>query len=310
MKKKKTNQLVQNQHYVPRFYLKNFLNAEKKIWVFDKSTQRTFLSSPQNIANENFFYDLPEIDGPLEEDQAVEKYLSKIENLHAPFFTRLIDAIEKREIDRIDDDMRSILCDHLAIQIIRTKEYREQMTQGFEGFRDSLSKSGWIPQEDQAAFSASESDVKKNQLSQILFDTEFKTELCNILNSHIWLVCKNITSTPYYTSDHPVVKQAHLIRPHRSDTGFRSVGIEIAMPISSQYLLVLYERTYHNGFEPYDNEIIVHHNPQNVIYFNSLQVSRSYRSVFCSEKNFGMAEEMVNTHPEMKQLNYKRMGFE
>lgn len=312
MEKKKYKPLVQNQHYVPRFYLKNFLNHEKKIWVFDKSTQKTFLTTPQNVANENFFYDLPEIDQTLQGEQAVEKYLSGIEDRFAPFFTGLINAIDNREIDRIDDDMRSSLCDYLVIQIIRTKEHREQMSQSFENFRDHLLQSGWIADEHHSVFKAlfSENDAKRNQLNQILFDTEFKTELYNILNSHIWLICKNITTTPYYTSDHPVVKRAHLVRPHRSDAGFRSVGIEIAMPISSEYLLVLYERTYHKDFESYDNDIIIHHDPQNVIYFNSLQVSRSYRSIFCSERNFEMAEEMVNTHPELKQLNYKRVGLE
>ncbi|XHR95007.1 DUF4238 domain-containing protein [Mucilaginibacter sp. UC70_90] len=187
MKEKKTKPLVENQHYVPRFYLKNFLNKEKKIWVFDKSTQKTFFSTPQNIANENFFYDLPEIDNSLEDVQAVEKYLSQIEDLNAPFFTQLISDIDNVLIDHIDDDRRSILCDYLVTQIIRTKEHREQMTQFFENFRDHLLQSGGLPDEHHVAFSAlfSEDDAKRNQLSQILFDAEFKTDLYNILNSHI-----------------------------------------------------------------------------------------------------------------------------
>jgi len=53
----------------------------------------------------------------------------------------------------------------------------------------------------------------------------------------------------------------------------------------------------------------VNHDLQNVIYYNSLQVSRLYRAIFCCEKNFELAEEMVNTHPELKQLNHKRVGF-
>ncbi|XHR98390.1 DUF4238 domain-containing protein [Mucilaginibacter sp. UC70_90] len=124
------------------------------------------------------------------------------------------------------------------------------------------------------------------------------------------MICKNITSMPYYTSDHPVMKRAHMVREHRHDTGFRSIRIEIAMPISSRYLFVLYEQTYHRDFEPHDNDIAIHHDPQNVIYFNSLQVSGSYRSVFCCEKNFELATEMVNTYQELKQLNHQRIGLE
>ena len=304
--------MVKSQHYVPKFYLKNFLNSRNEVWVFDKTTQRTFSNSPKSIAKEDFFYDLPEIDESLEESQAVEKYLAKLENIHAPFFKKLIYLIDNRKIDQIDADIRSLLCDYLVIQILRTKEHREQMTQSFNGFRDTLLKSGWIPEDQKNAFSSlfSENDVKKNHLSQILFDSSFKTDLANTLNSHILMVCKNMTDTPYYTSDHPVVRRAHLSRAHRTDTGLKSKGIEIAMPISSRHLLVLYERTFHKDFEPYDNEILIHYDPQNVIYFNSLQVSQSYKSVFCSEKRFELAEEMVNTHAELKQLDRARFGFE
>jgi hypothetical protein len=88
-----------------------------------------------------------------------------------------------------------------------------------------------------------------------------------------------------------------------------SPGIEIAMPISSNHLLVLYERTFHKDFEPYDNHILIHYDPQNVTYFNAMQVAQSYKSIFCSERQFALAEEMVNTDPELKQVNRQRLGF-
>ena len=52
--------------------------------------------------------------------------------------------------------------------------------------------------------------AKQSHLEQLFFDTEFKESLIKILDSHIWLVFKNITDTPYYTSDHPVVKTPHV----------------------------------------------------------------------------------------------------
>jgi hypothetical protein len=33
---------VKNQHYVPRFYLKNFTNSDDKIFVFDITSDKVF----------------------------------------------------------------------------------------------------------------------------------------------------------------------------------------------------------------------------------------------------------------------------
>lgn len=55
------------------------------------------------------------------------------------------------------------------------------------------------------------------------------------------------------------------------------------------------------------HQILIHYDPQNVIYFNSLRVSQSYKLVFCSEKRFELAEEMVNTHDELKQFLHRHL---
>ena len=43
------------QHYVPKFYLKNFANNKNKVHVFSKKDNNNFLSNIRNIASENFF---------------------------------------------------------------------------------------------------------------------------------------------------------------------------------------------------------------------------------------------------------------
>lgn len=48
-------------HYVPRFYLARFADAEGPLWAFDKSTGHTFRTSPRNVAGEGKFYDVPEL---------------------------------------------------------------------------------------------------------------------------------------------------------------------------------------------------------------------------------------------------------
>ena len=64
------------QHYVPKFYLKNF--AIKKgpktymIQCFDKSNNKTFIANINDIAVEKYFYD-------KEEPTATENILSFLE---------------------------------------------------------------------------------------------------------------------------------------------------------------------------------------------------------------------------------------
>ncbi|RFZ94139.1 DUF4238 domain-containing protein [Mucilaginibacter conchicola] len=304
--------MVKNQHYVPRFYLKHFLDENGKCLAFHKDSQKVFSTNPQSMANENFFYDHSAFDDALGTDQPVEKYLSQVEELYAPFLKWLLDAIDNREIISLNEDMRAILCDLVMFQIIRTKAHRENMFQGFRQFQDKLVQSGWLSEEmiTEMRKDNTADRAKQSHLEQLFFDTEFKESLIKILDSHIWLVFKNITNTPYYTSDHPVVKTPHLRREHRSDNGYRSEGIEIAMPLSSTHLLVLVERTMFKQYEAYENEVLIHSDVQHIIYYNAMQVSQSYRAVYCVTDQFELAKEMVTTHPELQQLDHDRFGVE
>ena len=52
-----SNNATIRQHYIPQFILRNFVDVEGKISVFDKSTGKRFKCTPYNSACENHFYD-------------------------------------------------------------------------------------------------------------------------------------------------------------------------------------------------------------------------------------------------------------
>jgi len=65
----------QRQHYVPRFYLEAFSGKpERALYVYDKSSGRSFSCSPAKIAAERPFYDLARIN--QEHNEALETALS------------------------------------------------------------------------------------------------------------------------------------------------------------------------------------------------------------------------------------------
>ena len=303
--------MIKNQHYVPRLYLKNFLNSERKFWAFQKDSKKIFQTTPDNVANENFFYDLPYMDDALGEDQAIEKYLSAFETIHAPLLAGFLKKVDAGEIDRLDEDLRSLLCDFLVLQIIRTKEHREGTIQLNALLKSNLIESGWLSEIQMNEINSSNVDenAKRTQLENIVSNDGIKGELSIILNGHIWMLFKNLTKTSYYTSDHPVIKIPHVDRSPRSNSGYNSKGIEVAIPFSSSHLLVLLERTHFKDFERYENKVLVHDDEQNVIYYNSLQVSQSYRTLICQDNDFELAIEMVTTDPQLRDLNRPRYGI-
>lgn len=302
--------MVKNQHYVPRFYLKNFLNKERRFWAFQKDSKKIFQTTPDNVANEKFFYDLPIMDDALGEEQAIEKYLSTFESIIAPLLAGFLKKVDAREIDSLDEDLRSLLCDFLVLQIIRTKAQREGTIQMNALLKTNLIESGWLSETQINEIKSSNVDetAKRIQLERIVSDGGMKGEFSAILKGHIWLLFKNLTKTPYYTSDHPVIKIPHVDRSPRSNNGYKSNGIEVAIPLSSTHLLVLLERTHFKDFEKYENEVMVHYDEANVTYYNSLQVSQSYRTLICQDNDFELAIEMATKDPHLRDLNRPRYG--
>ena len=50
--------IVKNQHYLPKFYLKGFCDQESKITIFDRERgEIRFNQNPQKYAVERYFYD-------------------------------------------------------------------------------------------------------------------------------------------------------------------------------------------------------------------------------------------------------------
>jgi hypothetical protein len=304
--------MVKNQHYIPRFYLRQFENEKAQCWALHKDSGKVFPTSVENIASENYFYDDDQLDEITGVNQFVESFLGELETAFSPFLKGLLADIDQWKISRIDQAIREKLCEFIVFQIIRTKEHRESIYQGISQFQKQLAMSGWLPEGmvEATRQDDTKSRAKNNQIVQLVFDEEFKKSLMDILNGHIWILFKNLGPIPYYTSDHPVVKRPHINRPHRGDSGYRSKGIEIAMPLSASHLLVLFERIYFKELEYRENSILVHRSLEDIESYNSMQVSQSFRGIYCSVNDFSLAKNMIAEYPELKNLHHQRFGSE
>jgi hypothetical protein len=105
------------QHYVPKFYLKNFtVRDSKNIYCFDKVSEKSFLTNIQDIAHENMFYGLAEI------KDAVEHGLANLEQrFFVPAYNELL---RLKNYKRLSHTSKGWFCLFLAFQLMRTKDTR------------------------------------------------------------------------------------------------------------------------------------------------------------------------------------------
>jgi hypothetical protein len=299
---------VKNQHYVPRFYLKNFTNSDDKIFVFDKTSDKVFQTAVENIACENYFYDNDRLKTEFQEEQYLEKFYSSIESEFAPFYTDFITKVESKEWDKITKEDKKAFASFLVLQIDRTKEHREMSRQSYSIMKEQLFEKGFTQQQlIDFGFELENPDPKDLHIESILLGEEMRDTLAEILENHIWILIENNTNQPFFTSDNPIAKIANIKEDHISYDGYASEGIEIIFPLNSKYLLVLCEREYFKNLEKIENSKLIITDIENINYYNSLEIIRSYRQVFSCEDSFKIIPELKKVNPESFKMNRKRI---
>ena len=189
----------------------------------------------------------------------------------------------------------------MVYQIIRTREYRQEMSQVLEQMAQGIIDKGWMDTDEvkQRGLYTSPSDIKNMQGRSILGldKRSIKEELYQVLNSHLWIIFENRTDQLLYCSDHPVVKVPHLHSPYYSMSGYQSQGIEINFPLSPFYCLGLFDRLQFFQYEKSENSLFSLENPDNIIYFNALQVKNSYRQVYSFDEDLDIAQLVLKNQP-------------
>jgi hypothetical protein len=308
---------TKKQHYVPRCYLKRFLNRDGKLFVFDKFTRRSYKTALVNIAHENGFYDLPapaiaqaSPQGGVD-PQMAEKALSGIETLFDLELARLVKGADKRL--PLHHSQKINLSLNIVRQFLRTKEYRQTLQQDYKKLTQAIADEWMLHnfpevRKDQYSISWPEEFCPVEQIRSI-FNEDDVVELANCLMPHIWIVGTNPTIQPFYTSDHPVVRRASVFAPGRSFTGLRSPGIEITYPITTRHVLILLERSHFQRHARLDGQVI-ELNAFDVERINRAQVMQSYRQVYCAKPEFEQAAGVCRRYPEVCDSDRKRSHVE
>jgi hypothetical protein len=292
---------------VPRCYLARFCKDGQRLYAFDKSSRKSFLTSMMNVAQERYFYDMPEdlvaktCPGLEIDVQFVEKSFSRMESVANTLLGEVLAGVDRDGI--ITRPQRLSLAPYIVLQCLRTRLQRDVILEMKEKFMQAIADAHVRKQfpdvpEDQYPRIEYNQQLLPIVHAQQFYDEDAVVQLSVIINQHIWLVGINRTVQPFYTSDHPVAKKANLHHPGRSFNGLRSPGIEIAFPLSSRHILVMLERTHFKKLERFDGRAVLM-DPIRVEHFNSLQVMKCHRQVYCEADQFEQAEGVCRRHPEM-----------
>lgn len=318
----KRKDIAINQHYVPQFLLKNFTQGKKpQVWVFDKKTGNKFKSNVRNVASEKNFYDFTfkGVEG------TIEPALSEIESSASKILKKIK---SENNISFLDDSSKAHLSNFFALQFVRTKQHRLMCQNLGVKMAESMRQKGWSP-EDMGYKEETEEDIKTRNIRAICRSGEFAPHFYD----KSWLLCKTSKKLPLYISDNPIALQNSKDYGFYGNIGLGVKGIEIYFPLSKTLTLAMYcpslEEEFRVGFKKYQSlsrispMLVAQHikdplyfeqtkegfdtgsaitfKDTNVINQNSLQVKHASRFVFSSSDDFSLAQEMISSHPELRE---------
>lgn len=263
-----------NQHYVPRFLLKNFhCEDENKVWTYEIARRKIKQRSISRVASEEFFYD--HIAGDPEE--SFEGLMGNAENEAAPVIQKIIN---ERSIDNLTKDEKCIIALFASLQNSRTKGSVEIV----ESINSQLIEHIQAFAQEHNPDSKMEFMTTKDLWRSALLDTP---KFAILLAQKQWVLLESDNN--FYISDHPFVRYNRINRPERGMYGFNSDGIEMYLPIHPSVVLGFVCERHFPKQE--SKQFCAFENSE---YLNSLQVMNAERFIFSPTNNFHLVESMLD----------------
>lgn len=298
------------QHYVPQFLLRNFTDAEGKLWAFDKHTDCVFRASPANVAAECGFYDYCDSEGRTD---TFETATGQLDDQAAVVIHNLL---AKRNLDTLSAKQRYILAAFAAAQLVRTATLRasiqhmtEQLTGKFRRWAEAVQKrvdagdfeppfsestGGGMSLEQLEQFSEDDGRLMSLKLIQ-----DSVTQYAAILLQKRWFLAAAPAVAPFYCSDNPLV----LHNERRVPFGGLGIGqkdIQIYLPLSSNLTFCMFCPELAQEFRDIESAIPLDIPEACVQFQNSLQVNYAERFVLCERDDFELARKILTDHPECR----------
>ncbi len=286
---------VKRQHYVPQFYLRGFSIApgQQKLHVYDKTRKRTFIADVAEVASRRHYYDVPELDAAANTPQAVEKWLGAHEQAVAPILAKTLDALAAGTFDGFSEAEKIELALFIAVQHLRTEEARERTAQLHDSLPQEILDA--FPEADEMARAARTPEGRTKFHVELLLSSA-ALKIARVLASRTWVVVRR-TRAPwvFLTSDNPVL----VISPWGESVGPCSDGVEIALPLSPDYVLSIVQLPSPWKIVPAFRE--------DVRRYNLIQTDFANTQLFSPDGDFRLVEKRIQAVPEIADPRRRRI---
>lgn len=277
-----------NQHYIPKFYLRNFSyeNNGKQIGVFNLLNE-IFVSKGKlkTQGSKNFFYG---------QDGLIEDELANIENILAQQLQKIT---SKEEIPKKLTKEHIHLLSFLCITDLRNP------------VRINIFKNGFLEIGKQLIELDPNIDLKKF-IPELSHDDAVKMSMSNIsevveeILDLDFKILKNTTKQPFLTSDFPIVKYNQFLESRNwplSKSGYGLSGLQIFIPLNPEIMLLFYDSEIYKVGDK-KQKIVLINDLLDIENLNILQFVNCFESIFFNEKT---SEEYIQKL-NIKAKKYKR----
>ncbi|MCI8545558.1 MAG: DUF4238 domain-containing protein [Bacilli bacterium] len=284
---------TKKQHYVPRFYMKNFANDNKQFNVIDIFKKKCYNNVPyMNQCYENYFYD---------KDNKWENELGILEVKWSTLINKII-----CEDYYPSEDEKIILKEFAMFQKNRTKYHSEELKSliwtnlkvGVE--LEFNSKNKYF---DELEFEKLKDDFLKDKMQNVIQESlEMSRSACKHINDLELCIIKYNTKKKLISSDNPIINYNNF---YFRSTGYDNAGIIIFFPISSEILIVIYDSKMYTGND--NKKLIISNNEYEVKYLNYYQILNSNGLIFYKDSE--MTKELItslNNNKIKKYLKYNK----
>jgi Protein of unknown function (DUF4238) len=264
------------QHYVPRFYLKNFSNNlnKKTIGVFNLERERFIVNGDlKNQAYKDYFYG---------KDGQIENELGKLETEVSKVFKKII---EEFYIPTYLSESHLILLIFTIFLAVRTEYSADKQNEILDKVVKTIFKNDPRVKDELDKIVIEHTNPSAFILSivakimPITFDLKYK-------------LIVNKTACPFITSDNPVIRYNQFLekrQSHGSNVGFATKGLQLFLPINPKIFLIFYDdSTYKVGNKK--DSIVLINDEKDIKELNVLSCVNAYKNIYFNDQ---LSESMI-----------------